>query len=115
VALLSVLQDAGIDTVLKMDPKIDPKIKNYNLRLVVVIHGTDGYTTTFSLAELLPDIGNREAWLALDEDGQALSAKEGPVKLIVPSDAKPGRWVRALDSITVLDPTSAATSRPVLP
>ena len=104
VSLLSVLQAAGVDAALKMDPKADPKTKNGPLRLAVVVRGRDGYATTFALAELLPDIGDRPVWIALDADGKPLDDRAAPVALISPADAKPGRWVRGVASITVVDP-----------
>jgi hypothetical protein len=107
--LLAILKAAGVQTELKMDPKADPKIKNYELRLAVVVQGRDGYVVTFSLSELLADVGNRPAWLALDEDGQPLSAREEPLKLIVPDDQKPARWVRAVQSITVINGAAPTT------
>jgi DMSO/TMAO reductase YedYZ molybdopterin-dependent catalytic subunit len=112
VPLLSLLKAAGTDTALKMNPAADPKTKNYPLRLIVLIRGNDGYTVCFSLAELLPDIGNQVVWVALDQDGQPLSAKDGPVRLVVPADVKPGRWVHAVSEIRVIDPTAAATTQP---
>jgi hypothetical protein len=45
-------------------------------------------------------------------EAKPLADKDGPVRLIVPSDSKPGRWVHAVAKITVIDPT-AATTRPV--
>lgn len=103
--LLSLLQSAGLDTTLKHDPSADPSKKHLPLRLAVTVTGQDGYAVTFSLAELLPDAGNHPAYLALDTDDKPLAANEGPLKLIVPSDAKPSRWVRAVASVTLSDPT----------
>src|SRR6266404_4943923 len=80
IGLLAVLQAAGAPTELKMDPKMDPKQKNYPLRLSVVIAGHDGYTVTLALAELLKDLGNRQAWLALDADGQPFPEGKGHVR-----------------------------------
>jgi Oxidoreductase molybdopterin binding domain len=109
VPLLALLKAAGVPITLKMDPKADPHMKNYNLRLAVVVQGGDGYTATFSLAELLPEIGGREAWLALDEDGKPLPERDGSMKLIVPADQRPARWVRNVTNVSVIDPTTAAT------
>ena len=104
VPLIAVLQAAGTGTALKMDPKADPKTKNLPLRLAVVVKGRDGYAATFALAELLPDIGDRPVWIALDADDKPLADRSAPVELIAPADAKPGRWVRGVASITVVDP-----------
>ena len=105
VPLLAVLQSAGAVTTLKMDPKADPRTKNLPLRLSVVVKGRDGYTATFAMAELLPDIGDRPVWLAVDADDQPLADRSAPVELIAPADAKPGRWVRGVASIAVVDPS----------
>ena len=110
LSLLTLLKSAGVVTQqAKPDPAADPKQKNRFLRLAVVVEGRDGYAATFSLAELLPDNGDRKAWLALDQDNLPLPEREGPVKLIVPADGKPGRWVHSVEKITVFDPTAAAT------
>ncbi len=103
VPLLAVLQSAGANTALKVDPRADPKTKNEPLRLAVVVKGHDGYAATFALAELLPEIGDRHVWLALDADDHPLTERSAPAELIVPADAKPGRWVRAVASVTVVD------------
>jgi len=109
IPLISLLKAAGAPMDLKMDPAADPKTKNRPLRLAVVVRGRDGYTALFSLAELMPAMGNRAAWLGLDADGSDLPAEEGPVKLIVPQDTKLGRWVHAVADITILDADNATT------
>ncbi len=109
VPLVSLLKAAGAHTDLKMGPAVDPRIKNLALRLVVVITASDGYTVSFSLAELLPQIGNREAWLALDQDNQPLSPRDAPARLIVPGDTIPARSIHAISEIDVIDPTAPTT------
>jgi hypothetical protein len=111
IALISLLKAAGIPAGLKMDPKADPKTKSYSLRFVAVVRGRDGYVIAFSLAELLPEIGNRQVWVALDEDGQPISEQDGPIRLLSPDDQKPARSVHQLTQITIVD-TAAATTRP---
>ena len=108
--LLAVLRVAGVPTAVTMDPKADPKTKNRLLRLCVVAASDDGYAVTFSLAELIADAGDRPVWVAVDADGQPLAGRDAPVKLIVPDDNKPGRWVHGVTTITVVDPT--ATTKP---
>jgi hypothetical protein len=100
VPLLSVVQAA--------QPAYNPHIKNHRLQFVVAVQGFDGYTVDFSLAELLPEIGHRAVWLALDEDGKPLADDSGPVGLVVPDDTKPGRWVHGVRAITVIDGAQAS-------
>jgi hypothetical protein len=105
VSLLAVLNRAGVQTKLNMDPKSDPKDKNFPLRLVVIVTGRDGYAVVFSLPEMLEDIGHKDAWLALDTDGKPLPESDGPVRLIVPGDDKPARWVRSVADVSIIDGT----------
>jgi DMSO/TMAO reductase YedYZ molybdopterin-dependent catalytic subunit len=111
VPLLSLLKAAGVQTQVKMDPKADPRMKNSELHLIVGVECRDGYLVTFSLGELLADIGNRHVWLAFDMDGQPLPQRDGPIRLIVPEDAKPGRWAHAVQTIFVVN-IAAPTTQP---
>ena len=113
VPLLAVLKAAGVSTELKMDPTADPRTKHLPLRMAIAAEARDGYVVVFSLAELLPEIGNRPVWIALDQDGQALAPKDGPVKLVVPEDTKPARWIHAVDRLEVITlPTAPAATQP---
>jgi hypothetical protein len=109
LALLDVLKAAGVSTQIKMDPKAEPHTKHRALRLVITAKAGDGYAVVFSLAELLPDIGHRAVWLAIDEDDQPLADRDAPIKLIVPDDTKPARWVHGVKELSVDD---AAASHP---
>ena len=103
LALSSVLHEAGADAQMKMGPDVAPAMKNHALRLAVIVSSVDGYTATFSLAELLPDIGNTAAWIAFDLDGKMLPEGADHVRLIVASDKKPARNVRDVQTINVVD------------
>ena len=106
---IALIKAAGVQTELKVDPKATPAEKHPNTRLIVEVHCRDGFGAVFCLAELMPDVGNRPAWLALDVDGQPLGPHHGPVKLIVPLDEKPVRWVHGVHSISVIDATTSTT------
>jgi DMSO/TMAO reductase YedYZ molybdopterin-dependent catalytic subunit len=112
VALVTLLKAAGVQTELKMDPKADPKAKNYPLRFVVLVAGRDGYSTAFSLGELMPEVGHAAVWLAVEVDGKPLAGDDGPARLIVPADGKPARNVHGVGTITIIDTTKAATTQP---
>jgi hypothetical protein len=110
ITLVSLLKAAGVPVEFKMDPKADPKTKSYPLRFLIAAHGRDGYIVGFSLAEILPDIGNRHVWVALDEDDQLISDQDGPIRLLSPDDQKPARSVHQLSEIEIID--ASATTRP---
>lgn len=96
VALIAILRQAG---AMSTEP-----LRGIDLARRVEAVARDGYRVTFSLAELDPSLGNRRVLLADRCDGQALSATDGPLRLVVPEDARPARSLRQLDTLTVLSP-----------
>lgn len=62
----------------------------------------DGYRVIFSLAELDPDFQGSYVIVADTLDGKPLDDKTGPLRLVAPHDKRPARWVRMLQSLTVV-------------
>jgi DMSO/TMAO reductase YedYZ molybdopterin-dependent catalytic subunit len=71
------------------------------LTITVLVDATDGYRAVFALAELDPEITDRVILLADTKDGQPLSPREGPFRIIVPGEKRPARWVRQVTTVTV--------------
>ena len=94
VYVTDILKSAGIGLG-------DHKMNRANLPFYVEIEAADLYKAVFTLPDFDPDYGDRSALLADEHDGQPLTEKEGPLKLIVPQDSQPVRWVRQVRSITV--------------
>ncbi len=78
----------------------DPAIKNDILSFYVAATGSDGYQVVFSMGELSPDFGNQPDLLALTFNGSPVGDK-GFARLIVPDDARRGRWVSNLIGLEV--------------
>ena len=74
----------------------------------VLITAHDGYRAVFSLPELDPAFSDAQALLADKLDGEALSVRDGPLRLILPKEKRESRWMRQVDRIEV-----AATPEPV--
>lgn len=70
---------------------------------VTVVRARNGYRAAFSLAELDPRPGAREALLADRCNGAAPGSQDGPWRLIAPAKSRPARWVRLADSTQVVD------------
>lgn len=100
VPLRAVLQQAG---AMPTDP-----LRGAQLGRRVEVRARDGYGVTFGLAELDATLGNRRVLLVDQCDGKPLDAKDGPLRLIVPDDARPARWIRQIDRISVLATEDAA-------
>jgi DMSO/TMAO reductase YedYZ molybdopterin-dependent catalytic subunit len=71
------------------------------LRIYVEAEGADGYKVVFALAELDPGFTDNSVLIADRRDGKPLDAAEGPLRLVVPAEKRPARWVRQLVKITV--------------
>jgi DMSO/TMAO reductase YedYZ molybdopterin-dependent catalytic subunit len=81
--------------------KLDPKIKNDQLRFFAVVTANDGYATVISWGEIDPSFGDQPVLLAWQQDGKALTGTSGPVRLVTPGDIKGGRYVTGVVSIDV--------------
>jgi hypothetical protein len=71
------------------------------LNQVVIAKGADGFTSTYSLGETDPIYRANPVIIADSKDGHPLDAKEGPYRLIVDGDLRPGRSPRMLASVEV--------------
>ncbi|MBV9488575.1 MAG: molybdopterin-dependent oxidoreductase [Verrucomicrobia bacterium] len=67
----------------------------------VVVEGADGYRAVFALAELDPAQTDRVILLADRKDGEPLPAPEGPLRVVVPGEKRPARWVRQVRALWI--------------
>lgn len=68
------------------------------LATLVVAEAADGYRVVFSLGEVT--LGKTEVLVADRCDGKPLAEADGPVRLVVPGDARGARSVRQLRSLS---------------
>ncbi|MET0581219.1 MAG: molybdopterin-dependent oxidoreductase [Pseudoxanthomonas sp.] len=94
VRLSALLTHAG---VLSAEPLRGPALADY-----VLVTARDGYRAVYSLGELEPTLGNNDVVLVNRCDDQPLSDDSGPLRLIAPEESRPARWVRQVQSITVV-------------
>jgi DMSO/TMAO reductase YedYZ molybdopterin-dependent catalytic subunit len=101
VALVEVLRAEGapLGKALRGDA-----LANY-----VRVTATDGYQVVFGLGELDAEMGAANVVLVDRHEGKPLDDKDGPVRLVVPGDKRPARWVRNVATIELL---SASTRVP---
>jgi len=89
------------DLVRKFNAPADKAIRGANLSLAVIVKAADGYQVIFVLPELDPAFNNKIVLLADSRNGEPLSGKEGPFRLIVPDEARQARWVRQVTSFVI--------------
>jgi DMSO/TMAO reductase YedYZ molybdopterin-dependent catalytic subunit len=101
VALVEVLRAEGapLGKALRGDA-----LANY-----VRVTASDGYQVVFGLGELDTDLGAAKVVLVDRHEGKPLDEKDGPLRLVVPGDQRPARWVRNVSTIELL---SASTRAP---
>jgi DMSO/TMAO reductase YedYZ molybdopterin-dependent catalytic subunit len=80
------------------------QLRGPSMAAYVIAGAEDGYRVVFSLAELDSGILESEVIVADTMDGAPLGAREGPFRLVAPHEKRPARWVRMLNSITVVRP-----------
>jgi hypothetical protein len=71
------------------------------LASILFVTAVDGFQAVFALAELDSSASDRRILLADARDGRALSAKEGPLRVVAPGDKYPARLVRNVVRMTV--------------
>ncbi len=71
------------------------------LNRTVHVHATDGFQAAFSLAELDDDLVERDVLIADQQDAHPLPANTGPLRLIIPSEKRPARWVKMIAVIEI--------------
>ena len=94
VPLAALLKQAGVPS--------GPQIRGKVMVTYVLAQGADGYQVLFSLAELDSDFQDSQVLVADTFDGKPINDKLGPLRLVVPQDKRPARWVRMLQSIKVV-------------
>lgn len=105
VSLTALMQAADI---MPTAPLRGPQLTRY-----VLVTATDGYRALFSLAEFDPTLGGAEVYVVDHCDGAALDADSGgPLRLLVPGDARPARGVRNLESISVQTVAPSPVAQP---
>jgi len=96
VPLAEILKRAGVPQ--------GEALRGPALAMYVRAEAADGYAVVFGLAELDSSIQDSGVLVADTLDGQPIPDKLGPLRLVVPHDKRPARWVRMLQSITVVKP-----------
>lgn len=95
VLLSTLLKEAGVPQ--------GAQLRGAAMAKYVVAEGSDGYRVTFSIAELDSSLEDSDVTVADTLNGTPLGAKLGPLRLVVPNDKRPARWVRTLRSIKVVN------------
>lgn len=78
------------------------ELRGQNLRTYIVARAADGYAVVFALAEFDPAFSDRVILIADRRNGEPIRAADGPLRFVVPGDKRQARWIRKLQSISIL-------------
>jgi hypothetical protein len=92
-----------VDLLKSVGVEFGERLKGPRAANVIVLEAKDGYRVSITLAEIDPETTDRLVLLADRRDGQPLSDKEGPFRLVIPDDKRPLRWIRMIRTIRVLN------------
>ena len=96
------------DLLARVGVPFGEKLRGAALRLAVIVHSKDGYTTLFAVAEFDELLSNRTILLVDGEDGAPLPPNLGPLFIVAPGDKRAARWARMVTSIEVVPFPAAA-------
>lgn len=65
-----------------------------NMLIAIMAEAADGYRAAYMLAEVDEGFGNKNALLAISQDGNPLPAKDGPYRMVLPGEEHRARWIR---------------------
>lgn len=96
VTLTEILQKAGAT--------LGGQLRGKAMATYVLVTAKDGYRVIFALPELDPDFtdASKRIIVADTVDGKPLPDTQGPLRIVVPSEKKPARWIRMVESIEVV-------------
>jgi DMSO/TMAO reductase YedYZ molybdopterin-dependent catalytic subunit len=94
VSLQEILKRAGVPE--------GESLRGPALQLCGVVKAADNYKVVFSLAELDQAFGGKQVILAFRRNGEALDAKAGPLRLVIPGEKRQARWVRQVTELEIV-------------
>jgi hypothetical protein len=92
---------APVELLAKSGAPVGKDLRGPALAVYLVVQAADNYRAVFALPELDPLFTDRVILLADRRDGKPLSAREGPLQVIVPGEKKHARWVRQVIKLRI--------------
>lgn len=71
------------------------------LSILIRAEAADGYRVVFALSEIDRRLGNKPVLIADRCDGKPLPADDGPLRLVVPGEARAARSVKQLRALSI--------------
>ncbi len=93
------------DVIGSAQPNLNADLRNDKLSTYFVVTGSDGYQAVIAWGEIDPEFGNQPVLLAYEENGEPLEGDT--LRLVVPGDARGGRYVSGVVNVSLRDAPAA--------
>ena len=84
-------------------PNLNADVRNDRISTFIVVTASDGYQAVIAWGEIDPEFGNANILLAYEENGAPIEDSQGAIRLVVPTDARGGRYVSGVVNISLRD------------
>jgi hypothetical protein len=78
-------------------------LRGKRLASCLLVQGADGYRVVIALPEVDPAFTDKQIALAFLRNGKPLDQKEGPYRIVIPSEKRMARWVRQVTALKIVD------------
>ena len=95
VSLSSVLERAGVS--------LGESLKGKRLASCLLVEAADDYRVVIAFPELDPACTDQQILLACLRDGKPLDDKEGPYRIVIPTEKRMARWVRQIEKLKIVN------------
>lgn len=84
-------------------PNLNADVRSDHVSTFLVVTASDGYQAVIAWGEIDPELGAQPVLLAYAENGAPIADERGPFRLVVPGDARAGRYVSGVVNISLRD------------
>lgn len=85
----------------KAGMKFGQSLRGPRLRDYLLAEGSEGYAVIFALPELSDEFSDNIVLIADRVNGEPISGRDGPLRIVATHDKKHARWVRNVTSLTI--------------
>jgi DMSO/TMAO reductase YedYZ molybdopterin-dependent catalytic subunit len=82
-------------------PNLNADVRNDRISTFIVVTSSDGYQAVIAWGEIDPEFAGQPILLAYEEQGAPIADEQGPIRLVVPTDARGGRYVSGVVNISL--------------
>ena len=96
------------DVLGSAQPNFNADVRNDKLGMYIVVTASDGYQAVIAWGEIDPEFGNQPILVAYEQEGNPIEDSQGSIRLVVPGDARGGRYVSGIVNISLRDAPTIA-------